>query len=65
MQYGLFLDPENPRGPNAVPPATPTPPDLQAICQLTCTEALQQLALWGFVLQLVLAQPPEQLAMVC
>lgn len=46
MQYGLFLDPKNPRGPNAVPPATPTPPDLQAICQLTCTEALQQLALY-------------------
>ena len=47
MQYGLFLDPKNPRGANAVPPATPTPPDLQAICQLTCTEALQQLALYG------------------
>jgi hypothetical protein len=46
MRLGLFLDVDNPRGVNAVPPAIPTPPDLQATCQCTCVEALQQLALY-------------------
>ena len=43
----LCLSRENPRGLNAVAPATPTPEVLQAVCQRTCTEALQQLALYA------------------
>ena len=43
----FFLSQENPRGLNAVAPATPTPEALQAVCQRTCTEALQQLALYA------------------
>jgi hypothetical protein len=46
LTLGLFLDPQNPRGANAVPPASPTSEDVQAACQLTCVEALQQLALY-------------------
>ena len=38
---------DNPRGINAVPPATPTPLELQATFQCTCVEALQQLALYA------------------
>ena len=43
---GLFLEPDHPRGTNAVAPATPTPLDKQATHQRICTEALEQLALF-------------------
>jgi hypothetical protein len=46
LLLGLFLEPNHPRGLNAVPPATPTPTPVQASHQRICTECLQQLALF-------------------
>lgn len=44
---GLFLDPDDhPRGLNAVPPATPTPLEVQAIFQRNFSETIQQLSLF-------------------
>ena len=52
----LFLDPENPRGSNAVPPLLPTPVEVQAIYQRNTAEALYQLALFPSGRDAILAE---------